>query len=437
MKKRLVSSLTIKRIAQGGDGVAHLPDGRVLFVEDGLPGDVVDVELSKDNKTWARGKVVRVNTPSPARTVPECAAFRDGCGGCQFWGVKRNDELSWKKEAAFEAMKRISGIDDLIEPEVIIGSDRNYRSKVTFHQVDTDEGEVLLGFYKTGSKTLVPVDRCLIARPEINNALEEFGSVLSYLGAGDITFETAGENRVVISVVQGPKGRVMPGTLSELARWLEQGQVVSGIEIIDGLEKHYVVGDSTISASESFADQPVDSLRHQAGLFRQSNQAMNKRLVEAVVEALGNEEPVVLELFSGAGNFTFPMLEVAARVVAVEGSAKALEVAHQIKVLATEGDSLSLHQADLFDEKVVEEVLDLDFDVLVLDPPRDGAFAIAKQLAEDTSCRKIIYVSCDPACLARDLKVLVQGGWQLESLRFYDLFPRTTHLETLAILTRG
>lgn len=441
MKGRIIRKLRIEKLAQGGDGLSHLPDGRVVFVRGGVPGDLVDVELEKDKKTWARGQVVEVHEPSQARTDRVgCDAFERGCGGCQFWGVGYEDELGWKVEAAREAMARISKLD-LPEPEVIAApSIRDYRSRVTFHQ-RRDGEDIKCGFYAAGSREVVAVDGCPVARPEIDEAMAEIGGALAMLGRADITVETCGDGQAVILVELGRKERIRHDQLEELSRIVEQGMVVSGVEVVDYRGKYFIIGDTTVDAAEVLAQSPVESMRVKPGRFRQANQAINKLLVEQVVTeiAAANDRPRVVELFCGAGNFSFALAPHVEGLVGYEASEGAIEAAHQMAELAEHGGRLNFHIADLFDEEIVAGIGELSFDVLLLDPPREGAAQVARQMADEQASpelNQIVYVSCDPACLARDLKTLVGGGWSVDSLRFFDMFPRTSHLEALVCLRR-
>lgn len=437
MSNERVEEIAIEKLAQGGDGLAHLPDGRVLFVEGGVPGDVVDVEIMRDKKSWARGRVVATRQASKSRVNVECDAFERSCGGCQYWGVNYADELQWKVDAAWEAMRRISGLD-VPKPRIVEApSVWDYRNRVTFHQRRVD-GTLERGFYAAGSRRIVAVERCPVARPAIDEAIAELGGALGLLGTAEITVETAGEGTAVALIELGSGERIEKDHLEELARRVEQGTVVRGVEVRDEHGEYYIIGDTTVEVGEVLARPPVEGMRVESGRFRQVNRAVNRRLVDYVVEAVGGDrrQPRIVELYCGAGNFSFPLADIASDFVGFEGSRGAVETARQMAALAENLEEIRFEVADLADEETVAEALERPFEVLVLDPPREGADVAAEWMARSDREGLIVYVACDPACLARDIATLADGGWTVVETTCFDMFPRTAHLETVAILEK-
>lgn len=448
----IIEDITIEKLAHGGDGLGHLPDGRVIFVERGIPGDVVDVEITKEKKSWAKGRIASIRQPAEARQTVGCEAFERGCGGCQFWGMDFDSELEWKVQAAWEAMKRISGLD-LPEPGVVEApSMRDYRSRVTFHQ-RRREGKLRRGFYAAGSRDVVPIEQCPIARPEIDEANQELGGALELLGKADIGVETTGDGGVVVHVELGPRERIDKDDLEELARRVEQGTVVRGIEVLDETGDYYVIGDTTVQLEEVLAEPPVESMRVESGRFRQVNRDVNARLVDYVTSVVEEcwERPRIVELFCGMGNFSFALAPLVDRFVGFEKSRGAVETARQIAALSGDGDDaedadngddsgddevMVFKEADLSEDDDVARALEEPFEVLIVDPPRRGAPLVVEQLVAADRRGQLIYISCDPACLARDAKNLADGGWKVERLRFFDMFPRTSHLEAVAVFER-
>lgn len=437
MRKKRVREVSIDKLANGGDGIGHLPDGRVVFVRGGVPGDVVEIEIEKEKKSWARGRVISIDESSPARQPVECDAFQKGCGGCRFWGVQYERELQWKVEACAEAIERIGGVQ-LPDFEVNRApSIRDYRSRVTLHQ-RRDGRDLRLGFFAAESRRVVDVERCPVARPAIDEAIAELGGPLSMLGNAEISIETAGDGKAVVLVRLGRGQRVRRDHLEELSRRIEQGIVVTGVEILDDQDKYFIIGDTTVDAAEVIADPPVPSMRIKPGRFRQANRAVNRLLVDHVRERICDLEsrPKVVELFCGSGNFSFSLAPYVEGLMGFEVSEDAIEVARQMSGLAEWSDRLSFEVADLTEERVLDRIATIDFDLLLLDPPRQGADQVARRLADVQGIDQIIYVSCDPACLARDLQKFDEARWNIDSLAFFDLFPRTPHLEAVVGLKR-
>lgn len=437
MGRRTVRGVEIKTIAMGGEGLGYLPDGRVIFVQGALPGDVVEAKITRQKKSWARGKVERLEEESPHRVESGCDAFSRGCGGCQFWNTTYEQELLWKSDVAFEVMKRISKLA-LPEPKVVgAPSAANYRTKVVFHQ-KVVRGEVFRGFFATGTNRVVPIRQCPIADPLINDVLGGFGSALDLLGRAEITVETAGEGQVVVRAKREESAPLSKEILARIKAAQQEISLVKGVEFVEQSGKKSVIGECAVAATEVLASPPVSSLTLGAGQFRQANRALNKELVAFVQEAVESraESGRILELFCGAGNFSFPLARAARSLLGVEGSRQAIEHA-QAQAARFDGRAqVEFRVGDLSDEELIRELLQEPFDSLVLDPPRRGAPEVAKQLESAKQGELIVYISCDIACLARDLSRIAVGGWEVEELAFFDMFPRTAHLEAVAVLRR-
>lgn len=435
MSDRIVEQIEIEKLAQGGDGFARLPDGRVLFVEGAYPKDVVDVEIAKEKETWARGGIAELRRESPGRVSVECEAFERGCGGCQFWDVDYESELAWKVDAAVENIERIGGVD-LPEASVVEApSMRDYRSRMTFHQRQID-GEMICGLFEEGTHRVVEIEGCPVARPEIDEAMAELRDVLASIGELEVTFETAGRGEAVALIELSHGERIEHADLEELARRIEQGTVVRGVEIVDKNDEYFVIGNTTVAAEEVLARPPAAGLHVESGRFRQVNAEVNRRLASHVtdlVEQTG-EAPRILELFCGAGNLSFSLAESIGELTGVDDSEGAIETARRIAELAELDEKMGFRTGDLTSEDVVTDLLEAPFDVLLLDPPRKGAATVAECLRRMRVGGRIVYVSCDPACLARDAEMLEEGGWEIEELVFYDMFPRTSHIEAVMVL---
>ena len=394
----------IERLANGGDAVAHLPDGRVVFVPRAVPGDEVEVELTRAKKRWARGEVVKVLTPSPARQPAGCEHF-DECGGCAFQHVVYEDEVRFKIEAALDAFQRISG---LVAPdgERVVGPSEGYRVRARFHADGTT-----LGYHAAESHDLFELQSCPVLDPRISAILSGLRDAVGGRW-GEVAVEVAGAGEVVVT---------LDGHFDETAARRVAGlRGVRGVEVVG---RNIVVGEPTIDAVLALgvdADVEID-----AGRFRQSNGPLTDPLRALVARRLKSGSRLV-EYYAGSGSLTFAVADAFEAVEAYEVDKRAIDVAH--RVARARGQA-----------HVKFTVADLDTDVpipsapasVLLDPPRTGARAVAEAIAH-SGAPQIVYVACDVATLARDAKILAEGGYRLDTLDFVDMFPRTPHIEVVA-----
>jgi 23S rRNA (uracil1939-C5)-methyltransferase len=427
---RLTGPLKIESLAYGGKAIAR-SDGKVLFVAGAAPGDLAICRLTREKKRHAEAELVELLEPSPQRRTPPCPVA-DRCGGCQWQYLPYADQCRWKDEIFRDLLQRQAGADpQRILPIVPAPREWQYRSRVQF-KCARRQGRFLSGFYRTGSHDVVDVDRCPVLAQELNAVLAQIKPLLAAspfagsipqidMGVGD-----DGQVRVVLHT-RGD-GRALAAYCRPLA---ERAGFSLFLQSERRSAPQHVCGPIDLQIS---VDQPPLRLGYGPRGFAQINAQQNRALVAAVVRAAqltGSE--AVLDLYCGMGNFSLPLARRAGQVVAVEENAPSIDKGRE-NAAANGIANLSFvcRPADGF---LSEAAVQAYFDLVLLDPPRSGAGSVAIELLQHRP-RKIAYVSCDPATLARDLKLLLAGGYRLVSSRPFDMFPQTYHVESLTVLER-
>jgi len=385
--------LEVEELAAGGDGVGHAPDGRVVFVPFTAPGDRVRVRITDRRSNYARGVVEALLEPGPQRVDPVCAVF-GSCGGCAWQHVDYAAQLEAKRKIAFAALQRIGGFelsDDMELPIAPSASPYRYRTR---SRVVVSAGKV--GYRRRRSHAIAATRRCPILVEELEVQLSELADHPP--GAEGEWELVAGRGTDLDEPVT--RAVLLPAT-GGTRLWLP-------------------VGDDRIGVSP--------------GVFVQSNAGLLDALSRAVAKAAGRGRRA-FDLFCGAGFFTLGLARSFAEVIAVESNPAAagdLEVnlrragIHHVRVLA------SSVEAALDDPEIAR----LHPDRVVVDPPRIGlGEAVAGRIA-DFEPERIIYLSCDPATLARDLSVFDHHGYRLIDAQCFDLFPQTPHVEMLVVMSR-
>ena len=393
--------LEVGAVAAGGACVGRAPDGRVVFVRHCLPGERVRARITDRTAHFLRADAVEVLTPSPDRVVPPCPYAGPGrCGGCDWQHVALPTQRLQKAELVAEQLRRVARTDWPVVVEAVPGDvdGLGWRTRVQF-AVDAD-GRT--GLRKHRSHELEPVDACLIASDDVERAGVE---ALAWPGVREVEVAAAGEQRVVAVT-----GR--PAPLPEVPA----GVVVDGraVRAPHGL-RHTVLGRSYEVA---------------AGGFWQVHRGAPEVLATAVLDGLDPQPgESAVDLYAGVGLFAALLGErvgPAGSVLAVESDPRACADAAR-------------NTADLPQVRIRTAEVDADAvrrlgspDLVVLDPPRSGAGIPTARALADLRPRRLVYVSCDAASFARDLRVLLDAGWALEALRALDLYPMTEHVELVA-----
>jgi len=396
--------LTLTTMSNGADAIGR-HEGKAIFVPFAIPGETVRVEIVEDKPTFARAKLIEVVSPSPDRVTPICKHF-GVCGGCQWQHISYEAQLRWKKQVVIDQLTRIGGIASPPVADTIPSpSPLHYRNHVQFSQ--TEDGK--LGFMSSAS--VVPITECHIAHPDIMSLFNQLD--IEKLDVDRIGVRVTGDDSMIVFESEsGAPPDVEIDLDVSVAAVNKRGEALTMIGS-DHLVQTILGRDFKISASSFF----------------QVNTAQAGRLVEMAIKSLGvHDGDTVLDLYCGVGLFTAFIAEKAARVIGVESFASAVRDA---EVNLDEFNNVELFESPV--EMAMEHLAKESVQRVILDPPRAGCDKRVLEALIKIAPQRIVYVSCDPATLARDAKRLINGGYELESATPLDMFPHTHHIETIAI----
>ena len=445
LSKNMIIPAKIEDFTEEGEGVARI-EGRVVFVKGGVPGDTCEIRILKTEKRLAYAKLERIITPSPARISPDCPHF-PACGGCRFRHVDYDAELEYKVKHVTDCLARIGGIT--LEPEKIIGAARveGYRNKVQY-PVAKSGGRMVYGFFRAGTREVIPASRCMI-QPAETDALA--GAVVSLAskhgipaydpvsGSGclrHICIRQARDGGLLLCLVT--TGRDIP-RLNALVKEIRLSHPnLRGIsQNINGKNTNVIFGRETINlwGSPTLRDEVAGVICDLSPVsFFQVNRKQAGRLYAKAGEYAGKGR-LLLDLYCGTGTIGLSMAENFERVLGIEIVPEAIENARANALLNGRVN------AEFICGDAAVEMDRLGFadsrpDVVVVDPPRKGLSPeiIPKIAALEPD--RVVYVSCNPATLARDLKLFSAEGYAPKRLSVVDMFPRTVHVEAVVLLTR-
>lgn len=435
--------LKIESMTYGSDGLAHSSDGKAVFVQGGVAGDVVEAEIVSDGKSFARARAAKIVEPSPDRIQPPCP-FVGICGGCSWGALSRTAQLAAKEENLRSSLARIGkfsadDIERLVRPIHYSKDDWGYRNKIELAPTQVN-GRTRLGMHGVDPDKIVTVDKCPLFDKQFPKALKSVVGALNYLGGGrDLGVERVGirasrRTKALEVALWTPTGGF---PRAQVARVLEDAvQPTSVVRVMSkGEKKARRVSKVEVLAGEGSWTENIagGTMRLSAPSFFQVNTKAAEILVDLVMKALDPQpEELAVDLYCGAGTFTLPLARRTDYVAAVEAYGPA------VRDLRRNLEINKLDNVDVIGGDAVREFPDQDADVLVVDPPRAGLAPDAIDLIASTSARDVAYVSCDPATLARDLKRFAdEGTFSPVEITPVDLFPQTFHCETVVHLKRN
>ena len=387
--------LDITDIAFGGDGIGRV-EGFVVFVPFVLGGERVEVEIVDVKKRYATADLVRVITPAPQRVEPRCQYYQQ-CAGCQYQHVDYRHQLELKRKQIIDIFQRIGGIKEPpIEPVVASPHEYAYRNKLVVH------GPGAPGFWTMRGRSVIPIARCEIAREEINAKLATITEADKHTtirgnSAGQVwSFSDSGTGVSPVTLGNGQAGRL----------------------------SHYI--EETVLGK---------TLRVPLGSFFQVNREVIELALKHTRQAFAASGcKILVDAYCGIGLFALLLGDLAGHVYGIEEDARAITVANE------NAAHLGLSRYDFYPGKT-ERLLfytlrqcKLEETCLILDPPRSGCGRPVLKTLREQKPRKLIYVSCAPPMLARDIKELLKAGYRLERVTPFDMFPQTAHCEAVAEL---
>ncbi|MBO8169191.1 MAG: 23S rRNA (uracil(1939)-C(5))-methyltransferase RlmD [Thermoanaerobacteraceae bacterium] len=416
--------LTITDLTHEGEGVGRY-QGFTLFVPGALPGEEVRAVVTEVKTNFGRAALERVDRYTSARVTPVCRRY-DQCGGCQLQHFHYRDQLAWKRAFVQNTLKRIGGIEMEVKP--VLGMDRpwNYRNKVQFH-VDTWRGKRQLGFYVPGTHRLVPVEDCYLLPEQFRDLIAYFNAILenySLIKQVWLRRSFAYGDLMVVITTRGPKLDKLPEQI------IGHFAAVKSVAVVGPQNQVIAVsGEQHIKEKIGNLDFLISPLS-----FFQVNPVQTEVLYSKVREyaALEGEE-VLWDLYCGTGTIGLFLADRCQELIGIEVVASAVADAEK-------NARLNRIPNAVFYRGKTEDLLpklwkDTRENVVILDPPRRGCH---KRLLESILCflpERIVYVSCNPATLARDLKILA-GAYRICEVQPVDMFPHTGHIECLVSLKR-
>ncbi len=434
--------LLVESIELEGRGVAHRPAdeatgerGRVVFIEGALPGERVRFETIRRKPSYEIGVMTSFEKPNASRVTPRCPHF-GVCGGCAMQHLHPSAQIAVKQRALEDALWHIGRLRPGVVRRAIQGPDWHYRHRARFSvRHVAKKGGVLVGFHERKSTFIADMRECHVVPPHVSALLVPLRELVEGLSIRDRMpqIEYAQGERVTALVLRileplSPADETLLRGFADrhsVQFWLQTKGPETAVPFhpLDAPALDYALPEFGLR----MPFRPTD--------FTQVNHRINRVLVAQAVEALGVQPgDRVLDLFCGLGNFTLPLATRAASVLGVEGSASLLGRARANAVEAGL-PNVTFEAANLFE--IAQEGFGAwgRFDRILIDPPREGAFELARLLvAAPWRPARIVYVSCNPATLARDASMLVtQGGYTLVSAGIVNMFPHTAHVESMAV----
>jgi 23S rRNA (uracil1939-C5)-methyltransferase len=419
----------IEKMVYGGEGLGRLPSGPVVFVSGALPGELVRARVYGKRKGVFHAVAQEILEPSPDRVVPPCNGEKQ-CTGATWPFIAYPAQLRLKEEILLDTLRRTGGMEPK-QPLPIIPSPKtdHYRLRTQF-TVRSEKGSQRLGFFRQGSYSLVEVEDAFLIHPLINrtlSAIRKLVDLLPPLLEVHINASPAGEVHLLLFGAEDvfrPQDAFFAGLQEAVPE-------VIGITGFAKKKTAFSLGRNTMTL-----DVERLTLHATEGNFFQVNWDQNRNMVRTVLDLAGlTGNETVLDLYCGIGNFSLPLAKRAGKVIGIESGYSAIEDAkknaqfNNIKNAEFIADDLQKGLKPLLERKLKAEVI-------VLDPPRAGATLKTLERILAFVPRKIVYVSCNPSTLARDLKFFHLFGFRLDRLQPVDMFPWTYHIECVAEMVR-
>ncbi|MBI5235290.1 MAG: class I SAM-dependent RNA methyltransferase [Deltaproteobacteria bacterium] len=427
----ILHTVDITDVAYGGKGVGRI-QGKVVFVPFTAPGDRVIVKITAEDKGFSHGVLKEIVEPSPMRVRPACPVY-ETCGGCSLQHIAYGNQVELKQRMLEESIKRIGGLESVaFDPPIASGAPLGYRTRTRIHV----DAKGRWGFYEAVSRNVVDIRSCPVLDKPLNRAFSQIRDALSsrlkfgkkgcWIETVELGASSDDDKTSAAFYIKEDKARELQAALFDVSE-------LKGIQVWDSVsrKKSFERGDAAVCYD-------VNGIVYKADIsvFSQANHGLNRRLAGQVCDWAGltgthSRQTRVLELYSGAGNLTLQLARKATEVWAVESDPLAIDNARSNAAM-NDVKNIRFHASDTVGW-LTRNLKDLEraaFDVVILDPPRTGDFDAARLIAH-IKPKRIVYVSCSPPTLARDMSALARAGYKALKAVLFDMFPQTYHVESI------
>ncbi len=441
-------TVDVERLDQEGRGVAH-NDGKVVFIEGALPGERVTYERLRNKPSFEKGRVTEILRESVQRVVPRCPNFGHGpgsCGGCAMQHLEARSQVAYKEKVLLDTLWHIGKVrpENVIPP--IYGPTWNYRHRARLTVRDVPKkGGVLIGFHEKTSSYVADMKECHILTKNISDMLVPLRDLISSLSIRqrvpqiEVAVGGDGHTALVFRILEQPS----PTDMDKLIAFSKEYNFDIWFQPKgpDSVYPYHPEDGDKLGLTLSEFDVTI---KFKPTDFTQVNHALNETMVSRAVRLLGlKPEHHVADFFCGLGNFTLPLARKSQKVIGIEGSEQLVARARAGAADNGLADKTEFVARNLFTwcEEDWDQLWERmgGIDRVLIDPPREGAMALARVLAAtDKRPPRIVYVSCNPATLARDCAILHhEGGWHVREAGIMNMFPHTGHVESIAVLEPG
>jgi len=448
LQKNSIYSIKIEDLGHAGEGVGKI-EGFTVFVDGGIPGDYLKIKLKTLKKNYGIGRIIEILQPSNDRVTPICP-LANTCGGCQIMQMDYEAQLDIKRKRVKDILERIGKIQTTVHPTIGMDNPYEYRNKAQF-PVGKIKGQAILGFYKKGSHEIVATEHCHIQSPinkEIIQVMKE------YIKNYDISVydEKTGKGilRHVVTKVGFTTGEVMVVLVTNGRNLPYKKALIEILEkSVDGLKSvvqnindrntNVILGkeNTTLYGEDKIVDY-IGELKFNISpqSFFQVNPVQTKKLYEKTLEYAGlTGEENVFDIYCGIGSISLFLAKKAKKVVGVEVVEAAINDAEEnARINHIYNTEFYAGKAEEVIPKLYEKGLTAD--VVVVDPPRKGCEEVVLETIVKMEPKRIVYVSCNPASLARDLAYMEEKGYSTVEVQPVDMFPHGSHVECIALLQR-
>ena len=435
-------TVTIESVDYEGKGIARI-EGKTVFVYGALAGEEVLIEIVKRKPSFNKAKLVEIIQASPKRVTPECPNY-GVCGGCSMQHVSFDEQIRIKQQVLTDNLQHLGNVvaEEIMSPLAGVPWGYRHRARLSARYV-AKKGGALVGFREKGAPYVLDMHQCLILPAHVSALITPLRELVSALSIRDKIpqIEVAVGTQVTILVIRNMDA-LNPEDEQLIRQFIEQ---------YSSLENPLQIWLQPKGPETCYPFYPVDApklsytiqsfsldMPYNPSEFTQVNPYINEEMLALSMELLAPQaHEVIADFFCGIGNFTLPIARLAKQVVGIEGADALVKRAKQNAIHNGLGDKVSYQVCNLFtiDDVWLQKLG--HFDKWLIDPPRDGAFELVKSITPQTAPKRIVYVSCNPATLARDAGVLVHAhGYRLLKAGVMNMFPHTSHVESIALLER-